>query len=154
MWEPEYRLHALWLPGFIVLPIGLGLFGASLMYHLHFMVLAVSSFLIGWATTAIIPISVNYAIECFHGHASAAGAIMGLYRLAFSLTLPFFVPAWMAKVGAGWCLGMAAFFSIFAYLFIIVLIWKGHTIRQWSFARVASSEEGMKIIGEKAPRTA
>ena len=90
----------------------------------------------------------NYIIECFKDHASEAAAIMGLYRLVFSLTLPFFVPAWMDRVGASWCLGMAAFFSIFAYLFIIILIWEGDVICQWSFATVLSSEEGMRLMEE------
>ena len=36
-WRPEYRLHRIWFTGFIIMPIGLGLFGASLKYHLHFM---------------------------------------------------------------------------------------------------------------------
>ena len=147
IWQPEYRLQTLWLPGFVILPIGLGIFGASLQYHLHYMVLALGSFLIGWSTTAIIPVTVNYIIECFNQHASEAAAIMGLYRLAFSLTLPFFVPAWIASVGANWCLGMAAFFSIFAYSFIIILIWKGHVIRRWSFKSVARGEEGLNIMG-------
>ena len=145
IWVPEYRLHALWLPG-LILPVGLGLFGACLQYHLHYIVLAVSSFLIGWATTAIIPVTVNYSIECFKEHATATTAIIGLYRLAFNTSIPFFVPAWMAKVGAAWCLGMAAFFSIFAFMFITLLMWKGHVIRKWSFASVASSEEGTRLM--------
>ena len=78
---------------------------------------------------------------------------MGLYRLAFSLTLPFFVPAWIAKLGFGWCLGSAAFFSIFAYGGIVVLLWKGKALRELSFKSISSNEGGMRIIqkgqGEK-----
>ena len=114
------------------------------------MVLAVGSFLIGWSTTAIIPVTVNYIIECFKERASAAAAIMGLYRLAFSLTLPFFVPSWIARVGANWCLGMAAIFSVLAYLFIVLLIWKGHVIRKWSFQSVASGEGGVRLMDTRA----
>ena len=113
------------------------------------MVLALANFLGGYSTNAMIPIAVNYIIECFKNHASESAAIMGLYRLAFSLTLPFFVPAWIAAVGPGWCLGMAAFFSIFAYSFVVVLMWKGHIIRQWSFKRVASSEGGQRLINDE-----
>ena len=91
-----------------------------LEYHLHYMVLALANFLGGFATNAIIPVTVNYVIECFKGHASESAAIMGLYRLAFSLTMPFFIPAWIDKLGFGWCLGMAAFFSILAYEGIIL----------------------------------
>ena len=142
---PEYRLHALWLPG-LILPVGLGLFGACLQHHFHYMVLAVASFLIAWATTAIIPVTVNYSIECFKEHAEGTTAVMGLYRLAFNTPIPFFVTAWMARVGVAWCLGMAAFFSIFAFMFIMLLMWKGHVVRGWSFARVASSEEGTRLM--------
>ena len=136
----------------MVLPVALGLYGASLQYHLHYMVLALANFLGGFSTNAMIPITVNYIIECFKNHASESAAIMGLYRLAFSLTLPFFVPAWIVAVGPGWCLGMAAFFSVFAYSFILVLLWKGSVVRQWSFKRVASSEAGVRLIQEE-PQT-
>lgn len=147
IWKPEYRLHTLWLPGLFILPIALGLFGASLQYHLHYMVLALANFLGGFATNAIIPVTVNYIVECFHGHASESAAIMGVYRLAFSLTLPFFVPGWIDKVGAGWCLGMAAFFSIFAFAGPVILMWKGEKVRKWSFESLSTNEEGLRLMG-------
>ena len=148
IWQPEYRLHTLWLPGLVVLPIALGLYGASLQYHLHYMVFALAIFMGGFATNAIVPVTVNYIVECFHGHASESAAIMGLYRLSFSLTLPFFVPAWMGKVGAGWCLGMAAFFSILAFGGPVLLIWRGEAIRKRSFKRLSANEEGLRLVGE------
>lgn len=146
IWQPEYRLHALWIPCFVVLPIALGLYGASLQYHLHYMVLATANFLGGFATNSMIPVTVNYIIECFNDHASEAAAIMGLYRLALSLSVPFFAPAWIESVGFGWCLGMAAFFSVLAYSSIIILIWKGDVLRRWSFQGVASNNGGEKLI--------
>jgi MFS family permease len=110
------------------------------------MVLALACFLGGYATNSLIPVTLNYVIECFKGHAAESAAIMGLYRLAFSLSLPFFVPAWIAKVGFGWCLGMAAFFSIFAFGGIVLLLWKGEAIRQLSFKSISSNEGGMRIM--------
>ncbi|KAL9133327.1 MAG: hypothetical protein Q9175_005496 [Cornicularia normoerica] len=151
IWQPEYRLHTLWLPGLVVLPVALGLYGASLQYHLHYMVLAVANFLGGFATNAIIPVTVNYIIECFKGHASESAAIMGVYRLAFSLTLPFFVPWWIGKVGAGWCLGMAAFFSVFAYGGPVLLMWKGAEIRKWSFKSLSADDGGVRLIEKIGP---
>ena len=148
IWQPEFRLHTLWLPGLVALPIALGLYGASLQYHLHYMILALANFLGGFATNAIVPVTVNYIIECFKGHASESAAIMGVYRLAFSLTLPFFVPAWIDKVGAGWCLGTAAFISIFAFIGPILLIWKGPEIRKLSFNSLSSNEGGLRLMEE------
>ena len=110
------------------------------------MVLALANFLGGFGTNAIIPVTVNYIVECFQDHASESAAIMGVYRLAFSLTLPFFVPAWMSRVGAGWCLGMAAFFSIFAFAGPVLLMWKGEVIRKWSFKRLSTKQEGLRLM--------
>ena len=112
------------------------------------MVLALATFLGGFATNAIVPVTVNYIVECFKGQASESAAIEGLYRLAFSLTLPFFVPAWIGKVGAGWCLGMAAFFSVLAYGGPVLLMWKGREIRKWSFKGLSASEEGLRLEEE------
>ena len=71
---------------------------------------------------------------------------MGVYRLSFSLTLPFFVPAWIGRVGAGWCLGMAAFFSVVAYGGPVLLIWKGAEIRKWSFESLSANEGGLRLM--------
>ncbi len=124
--------HAL-LPGLFSMPVALGLFGASLQYHLHYIVLALACFLGGWTTNSIIPVTLHYIIECFKGHTSESAAIMVLYRLAFTLKIPFIVPDWIVKVGSGWCLGMAAFFSIFAFGFIVVLMIWGEQVRETSW---------------------
>ncbi|KAL9002658.1 MAG: hypothetical protein Q9188_004425 [Gyalolechia gomerana] len=100
----------------------------------------------GYAFTPTQNAEFNYIIECFNDHASEAAAIMGLYRLALSLSVPFFAPAWIEWVGFGWCLGMAAFFSVLAYSSIIILIWKGDELRRWSFQGVASNNGGEKLI--------
>ena len=110
------------------------------------MVLALANFLGGFATNAIVPVTVNYTIECFKGNAAESAAIIGFYRLTFNLTIPFFLPAWIAKVGAGWCLGMAAFFSIFAYGAAVLLIWKGAEIRKLSFKRLSANEGGVRVM--------
>jgi len=133
IWQPGYRLNTLWLPGLFGIPLALGLFGASLQYHLHYIVLASACFLGGWTTNSIIPVTLHYIIECFKGHTSESAAIMVLYRLAFTLTIPFIVPDWIVKVGSGWCLGMAAFFSIFAFGFIVVLMIWGEQVRETSW---------------------
>ena len=112
------------------------------------MVLALACFLGGFGTNCLIPVTVNYVIECFKNNPSECAAIMGVYRLAFSLSLPFFVEAWIASVGFDWCLGMAAFFSIFAFGFIVVLVWKGRELRKLSYKDLASSEGGVRIVNE------
>lgn len=127
-WLPEYRLYCLVAP-VIALAIGLGLFGAALQYHLHYMVLALGSFLIQYGSMSIVPITMTYLCEIFEGNVPEVSAIMGLYRLGLGLSTPFFVSAWIERVSIGWVFGSAAFLTIPAFSLISLLLWKGPYIR-------------------------
>lgn len=130
-WKPEYRLHSLWIPSLIVMPIGLGIFGVALQQHLHYMVLALGSFLVSFAAIASVPATVNYLAECFRGHVVEVSAILGLYRLSLGLAVPFFIDPWIERVaGPGWVFGMTAFFSLVAFSLLVLLMWKGRRLRQ------------------------
>ena len=50
---------------------------------------------------------------------------MGVYRLSFGLTVPFFIDPWIAAVGVGWVFGTAAFLSIGLFSCIILLLVEG-----------------------------
>lgn len=147
IWKPEYRLHCLWVPAALV-PCGLGIFGAGVEYHLHYMVLAVGAFLLTLGAMLCVPVSINYVAECFTHHAQESSNIMALFRLSLGLAVPFFVDAWEAKVGVGWVFGMAAFFSILGSCLILLLVWKGEKIRQLSFKSVRSDEGGARMTKE------
>lgn len=149
-WKPEYRLHTLWLPSLILYPIGLGIFGVALQYHTHYMVLALAVFLITFSATLSVPVTVNYVIECFRQHALETSAIIGSYRLAFSLAVPFFIIPWEKMVGVGWVFGMTAFFCVGSFMLLVLLMWKGHEIRTLSLDSVASTEEGSKVTKDRA----
>ncbi len=145
-WKPEYRLQCLWIPGLLLLPIGLGIFGASLEYHLHYMVLALGAFLVTVGAMALVPTTTNYVCECFVDHTTEAACIMGFYRLIFGLTVPFFIDPWIAAVGVGWVFGIAAFLSVGLFSCIIVLIWKGHELRKYTLLGLNSNEEGQRLV--------
>ncbi|KAH8700696.1 major facilitator superfamily domain-containing protein [Talaromyces proteolyticus] len=146
VWKPEYRLHSLWVPSLIVMPIGLGMFGAALQYHLHYMVLATGAFLVTAASNAAVPVSLNYLVECFMSHPIELNCVTGLYRLGLGLGIPFFINAWVAKVGVGWVFGMMAFFTLAEFLLIVVLMLRGHELRQISFGKLNRDEEGVQVV--------
>ena len=101
IWHPEYRLwNILIVPA--ASPIGLGLFGAGLQYHLHYMVLALGTFLVRFGGTYSTPITVIYVTECFPGYPLEVSVVMAIYWQVFGLSLPFFIIPWRAKVGSGW----------------------------------------------------
>lgn len=146
IWKPEYRLHVLWVPSLILNPIGLGIFGASLQYHLHYMVLALAVFLVTIGSLASVPVTVNYVVECFTGYPAEAGIVIGAYRIVYGLTISFYINPWVAAVGVGWVYGMMAFFAVFSFFFVMLLMWKGEVIRQWQFKGLGKTEEG-EVVG-------
>lgn len=107
IWKPEYRLFPLLLPPMILLPTALGIFGAALQYHLHYMVLAFAVCVINITETALVPVMINYMNECFTGHAQEITTAMNFYRTILGLTVPFYVEYWTEAVGDGWTFGMS-----------------------------------------------
>lgn len=107
IWKPEYRLFPLLLPPMILLPTALGIFGAALQYHLHYMVLAFAVCVINITETALVPVMINYMNECFIGHAQEITTAMNFYRTILGLTVPFYVEYWTEAVGDGWTFGMS-----------------------------------------------
>jgi hypothetical protein len=128
-----------------VFPIGLGIFGAELQYHLHFMVLALGLFLVVFAAILSVPGCINYVTECFLTSANEVAVAMKMYRLGFLIALGFFIFPWEAAVGAGWVFGMAAFFDIFAAILIALLAWKGHLLRRLSSNGLLATEDGERL---------
>ncbi|OQE01193.1 hypothetical protein PENVUL_c044G03877 [Penicillium vulpinum] len=146
IWKPEYRLHVLWLPSLVINPIGLGVFGVALQYHLHYMVLALAVFLVTIGSLGSVPVTVNYVVECFTQYPAGAGIVIGAYRIVYGLTISFYVNPWVQAVGVGWVYGMMAFFAVFSFMFVMLLMWKGHAIRGLQFSSLGSSEEGERLI--------
>lgn len=146
IWKPEYRLHVLWIPSLILNPIGLGIFGAALQYHLHYLVLAFGTFLVTIGSLASVPVTVNYVVECFTQYPAEAGIVVGAYRILYGLTISFYINPWVEAVGVGWAYGMMGFFAILSFGFVVLTMWCGHAIRGVQFKSLGSSEEGVTLV--------
>ncbi len=145
-WHPEYRLYSMIFPA-MTSPIGLGIFGAGLQYHLHYMVLALGTFMVNFSALLCVPVCINYVVECFVGYAVEVSVAMNMYRLALGLALPFFFEQWSQAVGIGWVFGMAAFFSLFGMMLMFLLGWKGQLFRELVILRgIQETEEGKDIF--------
>ncbi|MCJ1311613.1 hypothetical protein MMC25_005286 [Agyrium rufum] len=144
-WQPEYRIWSLFLPA-LLMPIGLGIFGAGVQHHLHYMVLALGAFLVEVSALLCVPICINYVVECFVGYTMEAAVTMGIYRLALAVGLTFYFQPWSMKVGVGWLFGMAAFFSLFLMFCMMVLAWKGHVLRRYVLLRSIDVTEAGKVV--------
>lgn len=144
VWHPEYRLWNMLLPA-IMGPIGLGIFGAALEYHLHYMVLALGFFFVAWSSCLSVPICLNYIVECCIKSSLEVSVAMNSWRLAFAVALGFFITRWEHKVGAGWLFGTAAFLNVFAGLLIGILIWKGSVLRTIGLKSIFATEDGEMV---------
>ena len=108
--------------------------------------LAVSYFMTisgSYATTSIIS---NYLVECFEQFPAECGIALSGYRLALGLAAGFFIQPFVKKIGIVWTFGTAAFMSICAFLFIVLLLYKGPAVRRLQLAaNLASSNEVIKL---------
>ncbi|KAM0514987.1 hypothetical protein ACHAPE_006309 [Trichoderma viride] len=145
-WKPEYRLRALWFPALICNCIGIGLFGYALQYHTSWGVLAFASILVVYASMCITPITVNYLSECFTNNVEEAAIVLNTFRIAFGLSVAFYITPWVDAMGVGWTYGLMAFIMIFSWLFVLALMWKGHQIRQIDPFGLVSTEEGKHVL--------
>ncbi|RAK95509.1 polyamine transporter [Aspergillus ibericus CBS 121593] len=134
-WSPEYRLHCLWFP-VVLLPIGLGLFGASLEYHFHWAILALGYLLISVGAISTLPITMTYLCECFPNHVSEVAAALGIWRLILGLLTTVFITPWNNSFGPGWVFGSSGLFTIPAFGGVVVLMVFGKQIRGMGFRRL------------------
>ena len=146
IWRLEYRLFPALPPAILVLPVALGLFGACLQYHLHYMVSALATFLSVMAVDSLTTVVVSYLVESFTGFAQETTTVLVFYRLILGIVVPFFVDSWESRMGLGWMFGMQAFLSLFCSTIILIIIWRGPAIRRWSFSRFRSTDEGVDLI--------
>lgn len=146
VWHPEVRLHACWIPALIASPIALGLLGACLQYHWHYMVLAVMVVIETYAAIVITPILLNYMIEVFTpAYANEVATVMNFYRLILGLAATFFEQPWAELIGINWVMGTTAFLTIFGCgLILIAVIW-GPALRKWNLVNVHSEEESRLV---------
>lgn len=148
LWKPEYRLHALWPTNFILMPLGLGLVGLSMEHRLHWIVMAIGQLFVTIGSLVSIPITVNYICECFRTHTTEVTLVLNSMRLFLGLSINFYIDPWEAAVGIGWVYGMMAFFCVFAFCFLILLMVAGHHIRALSPFQTDDSEEGRAVLAK------
>ena len=137
----------MWFPGLIVLPIGLGIFGVSVKYHWSPALLPLSYFITMFGANAATSVISNYLSESFPQFPAECGIFLSAYRLVLGLASGFFIQPWAERVGVAWTFGTAALMSVFAFLLIILLLWKGPAIRKITLTpNLGPSDEGSKLM--------
>lgn len=146
IWKPEYRLYILWPTNFVLMPLGLGLVGIAMEYKLNWAVLAVGQLFVSIGSMVSIPVTTNYICECFRTHTTEATLVLNSMRLFLGLSINFYCNPWIARVDIGWMYGMMAFFCVFAFCFLVLLMIWGHQIREHTPFHTVQSEEGEHVL--------
>ncbi|PQE26523.1 polyamine transporter protein [Rutstroemia sp. NJR-2017a BBW] len=136
-WLPEFRLYPLILPALIFNSIGLGLFGLALQNHLHWGVLLWAQIMVTFGALSTTPMTVNYACEIFTQAPAETAIVLNSYRVAFGLSVAFYIAPWVEKMGFRWAYGLMAFLQV------------GREIRRLKMGMLGSDEEGEVVMEEK-----
>lgn len=105
---PENRLIPS-IPGIVVFPIGLFVYGWSLQSHVHWVVPALATILYGFALSSVTISIQSYLVDIFGDRsASAIAAILPL-RYLFGAFLPLAAPYLYDVLGYGWANSLLAF---------------------------------------------
>ncbi len=112
--------------------------------------MAVAQLLVTIACLTSVPITVNYICECFRTHTSEATMVLNSMRLFLGISINFYMTPWVNRVGVGWVYGMMAFFSIFAFGCLTIVMFLGHRLREMSPFHTSASEEGEAVLTKEA----
>jgi len=99
----------------------------------------------------MVPICVNYVAENYTEYASQAAIAIGVYRLGWSIAIPFFFKEWEKAVSVGWVLGTATFLNLSAGILIALVCWKGPQLRRLPLVQgLVHTEEGQTTLRENS----
>ena len=149
VWKPEYRLHAVWIHGFLFIPGSLALYAAGFQFDLNSISSAVANALFTASVYTTLSSNTTYLIECFIYHPGDAAIVINAYRTLLGMGIPFAISQWLAGVGgAGWVFGTMSLISLATMVILLVVYFYGHRIRRLSFASVIGSEAGTQLLKE------
>jgi hypothetical protein len=119
---PEHRLP-LTVPGSIIAPLGLLVYGWVAQYHLHWIVVDISIFvaLFGLQTRGIAMQA--YVMDTYSEHTSSAMAATQFLRSLTAFLFPLFAPIMYEKIGYGWGNSAVALALLVLSLFASLVLW-------------------------------
>ena len=127
--RPEYHIPIM-LPGAILAPVGLLLYGWAAQTHKHWIVVDIGMFIATFGMQIAGMPNQAYIIDSYPEHASSATAASQLLRSLMAFTFPLFAPAMYRALGYGWGNSLLATITlIFGVPAPLLLWWLGPRLR-------------------------
>lgn len=115
-------------------PIRIRLLGASFLHLHHPVVLTLASFSVGFKAFVSVSNTVTYCLEYFTHYAAKASINIDFYRLLLETMTRYFITPWVVAVGIQWAFGISAFLVLGPLGLVVLMMFKGESIRQMQFA--------------------
>lgn len=126
--KPEYRLPPM-LPGAVLIPLGLLLYGWTAQYHIFWLVLLIGGFLIGMGMIVVFTSVGTYLVDAFPTYAASATAANTVFRSIGGGLLPLAGSRMYAALGQGWGNTLLAGVSLGMMAMIVLAIRYGERLR-------------------------
>lgn len=127
--RPEYHIPTM-LPGAILAPAGLLIYGWAAQAHKHWIVVDIGMFITTFGLQIAGMPTQAYIIDSYPEHASSATAASQLLRSLMAFTFPLFAPTMYRALGYGWGNSLLALITLlFAVPAPLLLWWRGPLLR-------------------------
>ncbi|KAL6240839.1 hypothetical protein RBB50_012254 [Rhinocladiella similis] len=130
--KPEFRVP-LMIPGAILVPIGLFIYGWSSYEHTHWIVPNVGACILAAGTIMGFQCTQTYIVDAYSRFAASAVASAVVLRSLAGFGFPLFAPYMYSALGLNWGNSMLGFIAIVLGIPAPILLWKfGQTLREKS----------------------
>ncbi|KAK6379067.1 hypothetical protein LTS17_006771 [Exophiala oligosperma] len=144
--ESEYRLWLL-TPAIVLLPFGLILWGVGSSRGIHWFGAVFAAFVVSGASAISVQGMCNYCIESYRALSGEAIVTVILIRNTMSFAIGYGVTPWVQNLGHQNAFIVAAAAAMVQCATVLVMIWKGKSLRKKSAARYAQYVEKMAAVG-------
>ena len=119
---PEYRVPIM-LPGAILTPLGLFMYGWAAQKHTHWVVVDIGAAILSFGLTIGGQALQAYVIDSYPDHTSSASAASQFLRSLTAFGFPLFAPKLYSALGYGWGNSTLAFVAIGIGIPAPMLVW-------------------------------
>ncbi|KAM3085974.1 hypothetical protein ACMFMG_003024 [Clarireedia jacksonii] len=104
--------HAIMIPGAILTPLGLFIYGWAAQKHTHWIVVDIGGFVMSFGMQIIGQALQAYMIDSYPEHTSSASAASQFFRSLTAFGFPLFAPKMYEVLGYGWGNSLLGFVAI------------------------------------------
>ena len=121
--KPEFRAPLL-IPGSLLVPVGLFIYGWSARYHVHWIVPNIGTALLSAGTIISFQMIQSYIVDSYTLFAASAISAVAVLRSLAGFGFPLFAPYMYDALGYGWGNSLLAFLGLGLGVPAPLLLWK------------------------------